>query len=156
MRRSNTPRTRDRKPKGWKALTHNLPERCTYALKQYFQLALGVHADSVPAFVEDPPTWKSEMTWTEFLYLPLRMAFHRSALKCKWAYKMAIYCCGGIDPRAFKPCSAALTCSICKHYVACKNYEYDGLAEIPDELMHNLMEPLTEEVLRERGHLLGE
>ena len=141
---------------GWKPFTHSIPKRCRDALRQYFQMAQGIHEASSPDFAIDPPTWKSEMTWTEFCYLPLRLAFHRSALRCKWTYKMAVKCSGGIDPRVFKPCSAALTCAVCKHYVACKNHEYDGLAEVPEELMHNFMEePLTPEVLRERGHLLG-
>ena len=148
--------TAPKRQKGWRQFTHDLPAMCRNALKQYFQLALGTHAGSTPDFAIDPPTWTTEMTWTEFCYLPLRFAFHRSALRCKWTYKMVIRCAGGIDPRVFKPCSASLACACCKHYVACKNNEYDGLVEIPEELMHNYMEePLTKEVLRERGHLLG-
>ena len=156
MTRSNHNSSPSLKKVVWKACTHDIPSKCWDALKQYHQLALGVHSESAPEGVINPPTWNTQMTWREFVYLPLRLAFHRTALKCRWTYKMAIRISGGIDPRVFKPCSAGLTCAICKHYVACKNYEYDGLAEVPDELMHNFIkETLTPEVLRERGHLLG-
>lgn len=156
MTRTNPNRTPSRKQVVWKAFTHDIPAICRDALKQYHQLALGVHSDSSPMWVVDPPVWSTKMTWSEFVYLPLRFAFHRSALSCVWTYKMVIRISGGIDPRVFKPCSASLTCAVCKHYEACKNFEYDGLAEIPDELMHNYIEDtLTPEVLRERGHLLG-
>ena len=140
----------------WVSFTHDFPLICKNALAEYYSMSQGTHSESAAPFVPHAPTWKSEMTWYEFLYLPLRLAFHRSALQCKWTYKVVINVCGGIDPRVFKPCSTSLTCAICKHYVACSKHEYDGLAEIPDELKHNAMEePLTEEVLRERGHILG-
>lgn len=141
----------------WIPFTHDFPLKCKNALVEYYSMSQGTHSESAAPFVPHAPTWKSEMTWYEFLYLPLRMAFHRSALKCAWTYKMVINVCGGIDPRVFKPCSAALTCSVCKHYVACSKFEYDGLAEIPEELQHNVItDSMTEEALRERGHLLGQ